>query len=217
MNKIEIKNDTYHMNTVGDKIIVNKKYEGIMIFDLELNLLEKMYIEENFCIYNSLALNSKEILFCCLENIKYVIINVETNENKSFEIPSILEDTILKEVLETNGNSVILRAYDNSVWEFSLKSYVFKNVIYNNFFKKNTEIQKYNDSICFCELEDTFSYMYEKKIVVIQDGFERSIYPEKSYIFYGMKLISKNNTNRIITLSVSIEDEEKSSISIIDL
>ena len=42
MNKILKENDTYFLQVVKDKIIINDNYEGIIIYDDNLNVVSKI-------------------------------------------------------------------------------------------------------------------------------------------------------------------------------
>lgn len=68
-------NDVYFLEVIGDKILVNYNYSGILVFDRELCLLETIEIMDDFIIESSVK-RGQEILFICPENKSFVYFNL---------------------------------------------------------------------------------------------------------------------------------------------
>lgn len=76
MLSVEIKNnDIYFMEIVGEKIIINDGYKGILILDMQMQPIKSIEIIEDITIYSSFFYKN-EILLFCPDNNCLVYINI---------------------------------------------------------------------------------------------------------------------------------------------
>lgn len=77
-------NDIYFMEVVLDKIVVNDNYEGILIFDDNLNLVKKLKLLEDMIVYKSYINKAKmEMLLFCVDNqcMVYIVLLSSSKSN----------------------------------------------------------------------------------------------------------------------------------------
>lgn len=94
-------NDIYFMEVLSDKIIINDNYNGILVFDKNLELIKKLEIFEDITIYYSFVNNiGGEILLFCPDNECIVYINIETYEYEVIYLKNGLENLIFSNLYE---------------------------------------------------------------------------------------------------------------------
>lgn len=102
-------NDVYFLATVNDRIVINNNYIGILILDVELNLINDIDIISDFMIYSYYTFQ-ENILLYCPENSIIVILNVESFEYKIVSLCGF-EDDIFGQVFEWTSNYVMLSTH----------------------------------------------------------------------------------------------------------
>ena len=78
-------------------------------------------------------------------------------------------------------------------------------------------IGKDEDYIDIDVKEKLFVISYEEKVVFYNGEVIKEILPEEGFIFRKAKIRRGGDKNKLIVLSNNIEDEEKSTISILDI
>lgn len=105
--KRHIKNkDIYFLQVVGDKIIVNNNYEGISVYDKELNKIKDIKLYDEIIIYNSIVINEKELLLICPDDEKKVHVNVNDEIAKIMSFSIDLERELLAK-FEENEDIIV--------------------------------------------------------------------------------------------------------------
>ena len=94
LEKIIRENDTYFLEVLDDRIIINDNYDGVLIFDLEMNFIKAINIFEDIVVYDSYVISNKELILFCPENEKMVYINCEKNTSKVIDIDEELSDIV---------------------------------------------------------------------------------------------------------------------------
>ena len=69
-------NDVYFIAVVQDKIIVNDNYDGILIFNHDLEVIKRCRLFNDMVIDTSFVKNN-EIVFHCYENRCFIHLNIE--------------------------------------------------------------------------------------------------------------------------------------------
>lgn len=112
-------NDVYFLEVIGDKILVNDNYSGILVFDRELCLLETIEIMDDFIIESSVK-RGQEILFICPENKSFVYFNLVGYHYKI--IPMVgWEDWIFSPLFQWEGDKVLLSDYKGRLVQLDLE------------------------------------------------------------------------------------------------
>lgn len=88
-------NDIYYLQVIGDRIIINDNYEGIIIFDYKLNILRKIKIYEGICIYSSFIIGENELILFCPEDNNVVYVDIEKSEVKIMEVENDILSSII--------------------------------------------------------------------------------------------------------------------------
>ncbi len=65
LEKIIRENDTYFLEVLDDRIIINDNYDGVLIFDLEMNFIKAINIFEDIVVYDSYVISNKELILFC--------------------------------------------------------------------------------------------------------------------------------------------------------
>ena len=77
--------DIYFIEKVGDRIVTNDNYVGILIFDYNLNLIENINMFDDM-IVSSWISNNTAILLFCEDNNCIVFVDAYTLEHEVIEV-----------------------------------------------------------------------------------------------------------------------------------
>ena len=58
----ELCGDAYSIEVLNDKVVINNDYDGVIILDEKLNLIKKIDIEQDMCIYNDIVVDGMQEL-----------------------------------------------------------------------------------------------------------------------------------------------------------
>lgn len=178
LEKIIRENDTYFLEVLDDRIIINDNYDGVLIFDLEMNFIKAINIFEDIVVYDSYVISNKELILFCPENEKMVYINCEKNTSKVIDIDEELTDIVDFRLLSMKDNICIFVSAQDKYIELNLKNETLKEVS-NTSFENNKEniidkaaldkieeiIDRDDDYIDIDIKEKLFAISYEEKIV----------------------------------------------------
>lgn len=191
--------DAYLMEILRDNIIINDDYEGLIILDYNLDIVKKISIDQELCIYNAIVIDDKNIILNCIEDKKIYIINIETDEVKTMEMPDCIYNEVPEKKIANNENDIIIRTYKNNYFcldtnQLIVRPYDF--VLEDNFDKKELS----EEWIDYIKLEDVEIYLAEEKIKIV--GLEEQyIYPDEDYYFCRLKVLDRENQKNLIVLS----------------
>ncbi len=187
------------MEILRDNIIINDDYEGLIILDYNLDIVKKISIDQELCIYNAIVIDDKNIILNCIEDKKIYIINIETDEVKTMEMPDCIYNEVPEKKIANNENDIIIRTYKNNYFcldtnQLIVRPYDF--VLEDNFDKKELS----EEWIDYIKLEDVEIYLAEEKIKIV--GLEEQyIYPDEDYYFCRLKVLDRENQKNLIVLS----------------
>lgn len=191
--------DAYLMEILRDNIIINDDYEGLIILNYNLDIVKKISIDQELCIYNAIVIDDKNIILNCIEDKKIYIINIETDEVKTMEMPDCIYNEVPEKKIANNENDIIIRTYKNNYFcldtnQLIVRPYDF--VLEDNFDKKELS----EEWIDYIKLEDVEIYLAEEKIKIV--GLEEQyIYPDEDYYFCRLKVLDRENQKNLIVLS----------------
>lgn len=121
-------NDTYFIEIVSDKIIINENYEGVLILDHDLNIIKELKIISGMSIEKSF-IRENEIVLSCYENQCLIHINVETYEYKVHPLAAEFEDVVFLPLCEWKNSDLMLLSDDGKVMtHIDLSNQTVKNV-----------------------------------------------------------------------------------------
>ena len=72
-----LENDTYFLQTVGNFIVINDDYNGVIIMDSDFERIDNISIMEDLCIYNSVVIDENLLLLFCPDNEKFVLVDIK--------------------------------------------------------------------------------------------------------------------------------------------
>jgi len=108
--KKELKgNDIYFLEIIGEKILVNDNYSGVLVYDRELNLLQTIKFMDGFLIEFSVK-KQNEILFICPENGSLVYLSLTDYQHKMISLDG-WEEWIFSPLFEWQEDHIILSDY----------------------------------------------------------------------------------------------------------
>ena len=230
LEKIIRENDTYFLEILENRIIINDNYHGILIFDFGMNFIKAINIFEDIVVYDSYVISNEELILFCPENEKLVYVNCETSTSKVIDIDEELSDISNLRLVFMKDNICIFTSAQDKYIELNLKNETLKevsntsvndnkeNVIDKSIVDKIEEIiGKDEDYIDIDVKEKLFAISYEEKVVFYNGEVIKEILPEEGFIFRKAKIRRGGDKNKLIVLSNNIEDEEKSTISILDI
>ncbi len=94
LEKIIRENDTYFLEILENRIIINDNYHGILIFDFGMNFIKAINIFEDIVVYDSYVISNKELILFCPENEKMVYIDCKKNISKVIDIDEELSHIV---------------------------------------------------------------------------------------------------------------------------
>ena len=191
--------DAYLMEILRDNIILNDDYEGLIILDYNLDIVKKISIDQELCIYNAIVIDDKNIILNCIEDKKIYIINIETDEVKTMEMPDCIYNEVPEKKIANNENDIIIRTYKNNYFCLDTNQLIvrpYDYVLEEDFDKKELS----EEWIDYIKLEDVEIYLAEEKIKIV--GLEEQyIYPDEDYYFCRLKVLDRENQKNLIVLS----------------
>ncbi|RDU22604.1 hypothetical protein [Anaerosacchariphilus polymeriproducens] len=224
-------NDIYFMEVTENKIIVNDNYEGIIVFDTNMNLLKKMRLFEDIIIYSSYDLGNDEIVLFCPENEKILYINLEEYKSIVIKIDEEFTDVVNLKLFSRGADSCKFITPQEEYIEFSWKNGLIRKSYQSMIFScdqkcidrtiitdpMNRILVKNNDYINTDMYEHLFVIVYEEKIIYYSREQIKSLNPRKNYIFNHAKFVMKENEYLLVILSNNKEDGEESIISLVNI
>ena len=114
-NPLEIRkelegNDIYFIEVLGDRVLVNDNYSGLLVYDSGLNLVESIKIMDDFLIESSVK-KENEILLICPENECLVYLNIIGCQYKIISLDG-WEEWIFSPLYEWQEDGIILSDYN---------------------------------------------------------------------------------------------------------
>lgn len=228
MEKIIKEKDIYFMDITEDKIIVNDNYEGILVFDTNMNLLKEMQIFDDISIYTSYFLGNDEMILFCPENEKIVYINLMEYTSKVITINENLADIVDIKLFAREEDRCIFITPQKEYIELSWKDRILRRTCENIINKKwnyrttiTEQMKKIlledDDYINTDVHEQLFVIVYEEKVIFYNGIRIETISPRKNYIFNNAKFVKKENEGLLVILSNNKEDDEISMISMVSI
>ena len=138
LEKIIRENDTYFLEILENRIIINDNYHGILIFDFEMNFIKAINIFEDIVVYDSYVISNKELILFCPENEKMVYIDFKEEISKVIDIDEELSDIADLRLFSMKDNTCIFVSAQNKYIELNLQNKTLKEVS-NTTFKSNKE------------------------------------------------------------------------------
>lgn len=114
-NPLEIRkelegNDIYFIEVLGDRVLVNDNYSGLLVYDSGLNLVESIKIMDDFLIESSVK-KENELLLICPENECLVYLNIIGCQYKIISLDG-WEEWIFSPLYEWQEDGIILSDYN---------------------------------------------------------------------------------------------------------
>lgn len=214
-------NDIYYLQVIGDRIIINDNYEGIIIFDYKINMLKKIKIYEGIYIYSSFIIGENELILFCPEDNNVVYVDIEKSEVKIMEV----ENDILSSIIFNSMDKCVFHTNKNKYIIFDKKKKELKKVNSNNEFNENmkeNQISKIENRIlkmhegCNNEdyKDDVSVITYEDKIIIYNNGNAVEQYPREGYIFNNAKIMQIYENLYLVVLCNKKNDEDISILSV---
>ena len=104
-----LNNDAYFMEIVNNMIVVNDNYKGLIIFDSELRLIEKIELIEELTIYTSFK-NGNKILLFCPDNGCFIYVNIELHKKKIIPLTEF-DNYLFSTLYDWDQENLILSDY----------------------------------------------------------------------------------------------------------
>lgn len=90
------KNDVYFMETLGDKIVVNSNYKGLMFLNSSLTLCETIaFFEDEDVMIDLAAKKNHELILLCSENDRVIYVNYEKRIINPFCVDGKIFDRLM--------------------------------------------------------------------------------------------------------------------------
>ena len=104
-------NDIYFMKRIGNTIIINNNYEGILILDFELNIIKEEKLLDDLLISDCFVnQDTKEIMLYAYENHCFVYLDTVNNIKKIIPIQEEFEELFFLPLYEWKSDKLLLLA-----------------------------------------------------------------------------------------------------------
>jgi hypothetical protein len=107
-------NDIYLLEVVSNRIVINDRYDGIIVLDSGLNTVGEYPLMDDIVIEDSF-IREGEMLLHCLENRSFVHVDIEKGTHRVIPLVPELYETAYLATYEWNGSRVLLLADDGKV------------------------------------------------------------------------------------------------------
>lgn len=157
-------NDIYFLEVVGNKIIVNDNYSGVLILNSDLCVEKSIKLFDEMIICNSFIDDvNRRILLYCDESFKFVCIDVITYEFKIIELLDYMKakNIIFSNVFEWENDKVVLTSFHNNFFLIDLKNGTVEDL--DSMYIEN----HYSKFYCFYQLYLKYLALHKKYITEI--------------------------------------------------
>ena len=203
-------NDIYFLENVGNKIIINDNYSGILVLNNKLKVINKISFVEEITIYSSyINTTNEEILLYCPDNSIFVYINVKSYKQKIIK----LKDPIINNMIFSNqyiwvDNNVLLSTYKSEFILINIKNSLVEIIDLNKLQQKYPAFFK---SLSCQNSNNIFELkVSEERIEIYINRSTEFICPPNDFIF--LKAVFNFKDNMLIAMCSKKSDVTNSKI-----
>lgn len=213
-------NDTYFLEKIADKLIVNDNYTGVIIFNESLDIIKTLKLFEGITIYSSyINYGNEEILLYCPDNEVVVYINLSSYYFNVFPITNGMENLIFSKIYKWNKNYVYVYTYNLDLVKIDTNSGIIRKVdgrcekdigsMFHGLFEllKDYEIIKIFQCEQIAIIKDKDNYIYAlnyhnktKRYIKKDNRFIDIDYKNEMYVMVNENLIEVSINNNEETL-----------------
>ena len=199
--------DAYFLETLNDKAIVNNNYEGFMVLNKDIEIIKMIDIDQEVCIYNAIVIDDARILFNCIDDKELIVVNIETADVKSYDMPQVLVEEVIRDKVALEGDFIILKTYKDHTYVLDLNHMDIKrcdqsigDVI------RNDSEKAPRDCIGLAKVGNEKAFLFEKELRIIDED-ELIIIPDKDYYFIKIKAVDCGSQKGLFVLESSFDGE----------
>ena len=198
--------DTYFLETLNDKVIVNNNYRGLIVLNEDIEPVKTIDIGHDICIYNAIVIDDERVLLNCIDDKKIFVVNIETSEVKSCDIAQNLVEEVLKEKISSEDDFIVLRTYKGYNFVLDLNNMIIDqyDLSIEQVVKDSEEMPR--DCIDFTKVGNDIVYLFEEELKIIGDE-ENVIIPDKGYYFIKIKLVNIGLGKGLFVLESSFDSD----------
>ncbi|MGB8367048.1 MAG: hypothetical protein WCD44_01705 [Candidatus Babeliales bacterium] len=121
------KNDIYILKIIDSNILINNDYQGISIFNSNLEKVKDIFIFEDLAIY-SIYKNfiDKKVLLYCPDNECIVYVNLNTFDVNIISLPN--QNIIFSSIYYWQKNLVVLTTYTSECYILDVEKRIIKEI-----------------------------------------------------------------------------------------
>lgn len=163
-------NDVYFLQTISDRILVNDNYNGILIYDFNLKLINKIFLFDQMVISSSINNNSQILLFC-EENECIVYINLNSFKYKVIDARGF--DNIFFKKLYLWEEKKVFLEYSMLFWEIDLIKGTIQSL--NKDYVNKYQPSFFEESIRLNKFQIYKLFLSERKLITRKDRLNLNI------------------------------------------
>lgn len=162
-----MKNDIYFLDIIGNKIVVNDNYVGVIILDAKLNVIKRIKIMDDLVIYTSYH-KPNELLLFCPENGCLIHINLKEFTYKKIDLKEF-KDLIFSSLYIWNENNLILSTYQGTFFKIDIQNqHIYKMSNYSEeLYKIYVKLKDYKIIKIFPDIGKAVVEVNSKEIGII--------------------------------------------------
>ena len=210
-----LNNDAYFMEIVNNMIVVNDNYKGLIIFDSELRLIEKIELIEELTIYASFK-NGNKILLFCPDNGCFIYVNIELRVKKIIPLTEF-DNYLFSTIYDWDQENLILSDYQGHFIKVDLNKGVLAKVDSNDMecqniredYDKLSGVKIYKvcglEKEAFIQFSDSnYSLVDYKQNINILRNFEKEQYHDFEAINGYLAKIGENKVEILFNNNIEV-------------
>jgi len=128
-SELKTNNDLYILATLGNVIVTNDDYTGLQLLDTSLDVIKKIPLLDNLCIYHIYKHFSKaELLLYCPDNACIAWIDISTLNHKIFPMGQFIPENIFSPAYYWNDSCVIFTTHDYQCYMLNINTGLFDTI-----------------------------------------------------------------------------------------
>lgn len=215
---IILNNDIYILTNFKNYIIINDNYQGLILLNHALCIIEKIFIFEGIHIYHLYQkYNGNNVLVYFPENKEFIFVDIDTRKHVVIKIHT---DEVFSTNYYWNGNILLMTTFNGIFYQVCFESYTLRPItaqevekISSSFFnfwkasKKYHVLKVYSEQQSFIVKNNNksisfFNHAQQEHVIVknFSDGWHDVEYNDNIFLFIHEKKIEIINDQDKIVL-----------------
>lgn len=187
------------MDIISEKIVINDNYNGLIILNKDLEIIEKILFDEEVTIYSSYKNDiNEELLLYCPDDNRFIFVDLKNFNYKYISINKDIEDMIFSDKYKWDISGIRIDTYCSNTISIDLENQ--SAIVLDKQKQKNAGSELTENESLTKDLNKIQVKLSEDKIEVFQKDNSEFIYPISSFIFLKTKILTYKECDFLIVL-----------------